>query len=146
MADAELPNFLKNISLLDIRQQKIKKNSFHTWGKEFTDRENFFYQQAPWQFLVYTSVRSYCLWLRYVTCVLLSSKDSMPILQQKLSDSIYLSFVCPNYWGNRATQQCPVLRHDSTNYHLVIVNNAFDSEVYTKPLRYSLLLLPLSFR
>ena len=25
MADAELPNFLKNISLLDIRQQKIKK-------------------------------------------------------------------------------------------------------------------------
>ena len=85
-------------------------------------------------------------WQRYVTCVLLSSKDSMPILEQKLSDSIYLSFVCPNYWGNRATQQCPVLRHDSTNYHLVIVNNAFDSEVYTKPLRYSLLLLPLSFR
>ena len=31
-----------------------KKNSFHTWGKEFTDRENFFYQQASWQFLFYT--------------------------------------------------------------------------------------------
>ena len=27
MADAELPNFLKNISLLDIRQQKIKNLS-----------------------------------------------------------------------------------------------------------------------
>ena len=70
----------------------------------------------------------------------------MPIAHLRKKKCMIQFILCVLIIGEIEPRNNVLLRHESKNYHLVIVNNAFDSEVYTKPLRYSLLLLPLSFR